>query len=111
MAKIGPRERITISEIAATDVTLTIEGQNSVCWRRSASLAAEIANDPGFQQLVRGVMRSVQSDDGFAEIAARINQKGEYVVQKFGGRPYYDSGVAQAASIAVMGTLRRRKVA
>lgn len=102
--------QIGLEQIANTQAVITIESVSSDTWRKSATLASEIANNKRYQDLVIEAVELARSGDLKVEESADALEKCErFIRENFGGRPYLDSGVEHAAYMAVLGEINRKK--
>lgn len=66
-------------------------------------LAAEIANDPGYQERIAATTRAIRGTD-LKKIAEAIIETTKYAQEKFGERQGFNAGIEQAASYALLNT-------
>lgn len=91
--------RFDTNDIARTGVTITIEKKESLTWKKSAELAANIANDPKIQKVL---IRLVYVANNYVQAGAIIGQATDLATEVYGQSTYFDAGVCTAALTAII---------
>ncbi len=99
--------RVGLEQIANTGVDVTIEYVGSNTWKKSALLAAEIANNPEYQIAVVEAVQKIREQLDPNVAADAITKCSKIVREKFSKRQYFDSSVEHAAFSAVLAEINK----